>query len=554
MLSRRGLVVLFVAALFCFWYFLAPIFLQSVSDVRPPVSRDATVTTPPPRPQAVGDGEVVAPVTVPSLRAQPAQPAGNAAMQEPHGSGGRCHGFARLDAQVVDSVLDLPPQPGVDRFKWKAPTSPEKYKEYVEHQKAKLNKKYKTVIHYDAVVEQMTRAMLTRHERAGRVRLQGSRVLCGGARLGGEVRAFKELGAAAVGIDLNPGVENHHVMDGDLHNLAFADGSVDIIFTNVIDHILDLDRFLSEVKRICAPGCQLMTPLYDQSRDAKGSSHYEVQFWDGPAFLLNKTKGLGFRPQANIYTSINLPPPAPVKSFWDVLLQLDEGSATGQPVGEPCRPIHKDSLPLAPAAVQGTERKPIVLQPAPAVGRRWPLPISLDRFKQALSQMEQHTDRVEDGQVDQDIEATTRAVLQRHLQGGHLRLQGARALCIGSRFGGDVRGLKSLGAFAVGTDADPGYGNVHVVYGGSENLAFPDASMDVLYIATPVKAPDVAVFTREAARVCSPGCLFLAVLPQDPGPAALEEGLRAAGFQLGAKQLVRVGASQVVWDLLYWHS
>jgi hypothetical protein len=38
--------------------------------------------------------------------------------------------------------------------------------------------------------------------------LAGKSILCIGARLGGEVRAFTRLGALAIGVDLNPGVRN----------------------------------------------------------------------------------------------------------------------------------------------------------------------------------------------------------------------------------------------------------------------------------------------------------------------------------------------------------
>ena len=46
----------------------------------------------------------------------------------------------------------------------------------------------------------------------GLTRLRGATVLCVGARLGGEVRAFKSLGALAIGIDLNPGTLNMDVV------------------------------------------------------------------------------------------------------------------------------------------------------------------------------------------------------------------------------------------------------------------------------------------------------------------------------------------------------
>lgn len=47
------------------------------------------------------------------------------------------------------------------------------------------------------------------------------------ARLGGEVRAFKSLGAVAVGIDLEPGRGNMDVIHGDFHAVPFPTASFD---------------------------------------------------------------------------------------------------------------------------------------------------------------------------------------------------------------------------------------------------------------------------------------------------------------------------------------
>ncbi len=67
-------------------------------------------------------------------------------------------------------------------------------------------------------------------------------VLCLGARLGAEVQALRELGHFAVGIDLNPGRDNDYVCHGDFHDLKYADGSVDAVYTNAMDHVFDLPR------------------------------------------------------------------------------------------------------------------------------------------------------------------------------------------------------------------------------------------------------------------------------------------------------------------------
>jgi SAM-dependent methyltransferase len=78
-------------------------------------------------------------------------------------------------------------------------------------------------------------------------------ILCLGARLGTEVRAFKDMGFFGVGVDLNPGGANPHVVVGDFHALMFSDGSVDVVYTNVLDHAFDLDKVMKEVRRVLAP-------------------------------------------------------------------------------------------------------------------------------------------------------------------------------------------------------------------------------------------------------------------------------------------------------------
>lgn len=97
---------------------------------------------------------------------------------------------------------------------------------------------------------------------AGVAGFGGRTVLCLGARLGGEVRAFKSLGAVAVGIDLEPGRGNMDVVFGDFHDVPFAADSFDYAYSNVLDHIYDLRRFGREVARVVKPGGLFFASLY----------------------------------------------------------------------------------------------------------------------------------------------------------------------------------------------------------------------------------------------------------------------------------------------------
>jgi SAM-dependent methyltransferase len=128
------------------------------------------------------------------------------------------------------------------------------YEDYVNHQSKKLSTVIELVKQYDSEYEKIVL------ERYGNLKSwAGSSVLCLAARLGGEVRAFKTLGALSIGLDLEPGPKNNFVLPGDFHNIQFADNTFDCAFTNAIDHVLDIETFLKEVSRILkADGCFIM--------------------------------------------------------------------------------------------------------------------------------------------------------------------------------------------------------------------------------------------------------------------------------------------------------
>ena len=123
----------------------------------------------------------------------------------------------------------------------------------------------------------------------------GSPVLCVGARLGGEVAAFQELHHVrlALGVDLNPGPRNTHVLYGNARTQAasrtqylgmrssairaaswtdrlgaFKNGSFGSVFSNVLDHVLHIDRFAAEAHRVLVPnGTLLVHRTYYRGRD-----------------------------------------------------------------------------------------------------------------------------------------------------------------------------------------------------------------------------------------------------------------------------------------------
>lgn len=106
-------------------------------------------------------------------------------------------------------------------------------------------------------------------------------VLCLGARLGTEVEAFLALGHFAVGIDLNPGPGNRYVLTGDFHQLVFPDGSIDAIYTNVMDHVFDMGRIMGEVRRVLRPdGGLFIVDMLDGYVEGFTPGRYESMHWE----------------------------------------------------------------------------------------------------------------------------------------------------------------------------------------------------------------------------------------------------------------------------------
>ena len=72
--------------------------------------------------------------------------------------------------------------------------------------------------------------------------------LCFGARTGQEVVALNEIGMEAKGIDIVP--QEPYVIKGDIHDAPFVDDTFDFVFTNIVDHSIYPQKFMSEIERV----------------------------------------------------------------------------------------------------------------------------------------------------------------------------------------------------------------------------------------------------------------------------------------------------------------
>ena len=106
-----------------------------------------------------------------------------------------------------------------------------------------------------------------------------ARILCCGARQGTEVDVLHDLGFTnAHGIDLNPGLDNPLVSAGDMMKLHDPGNSVDLLYSNCIDHAFDLDQMIAEHARVLKPDGYL---LYDIGINLEeGGGPFEAISWD----------------------------------------------------------------------------------------------------------------------------------------------------------------------------------------------------------------------------------------------------------------------------------
>lgn len=165
----------------------------------------------------------------------------------------------------------------------------ESYEEYRGHQVAKLDK----IVHRLRETEAEDFADFRNRFQTCEALVQGSNILCLGARLGTEVRALHSLGYFAVGIDLNPGVDNPYVLPGDFHALVFPDSSVDAVYTNALDHVFDLAKVVAEVRRLLRPGGIFIADMVKGYEEGFLPGNFEATHWRTVESFANTICGHG---------------------------------------------------------------------------------------------------------------------------------------------------------------------------------------------------------------------------------------------------------------------
>lgn len=128
----------------------------------------------------------------------------------------------------------------------------------------------------------------------------GERAICLGSRTGQEVAALRDMGIDAVGIDLV--AFPPYTVEGDIHDLKYQDGEFQFAFTNVFDHALYPDKFVSEIERVCS-GYTLMHLQLNTSGDEY--SENKVSSADDVVGLFKKSKVVSSKPLNGSFDGMN---------------------------------------------------------------------------------------------------------------------------------------------------------------------------------------------------------------------------------------------------------
>ncbi len=167
------------------------------------------------------------------------------------------------------------------------------YQNYVHRQGGKArNSSAKLLRHVGRNTESFTRTF-----RNAAPHLKAGPVLCLGARTGAESLGAEAAGfKGSVGVDLHPAGPT--VIQGDWHNLPFADGTFANCYSNSLDHCLHLDKLAAEVRRVLGKGGRFY--VMATNRPNKTAEKWlsipsnEALYWDSSADLSAALCALGF--------------------------------------------------------------------------------------------------------------------------------------------------------------------------------------------------------------------------------------------------------------------
>ena len=130
--------------------------------------------------------------------------------------------------------------------------------------------------------------------------LKDKSCLCLGARSGAEVKALRDLGNIAVGIDLITKEDSPYCEIGDFHKLRFANNTYDVVYTNAFDHVFDLEKALKEVKRVLKMDGWFIIEMVVGYKEGGWPGDHEAAYWENAQEFLNAVMTYGFYQVGNM--------------------------------------------------------------------------------------------------------------------------------------------------------------------------------------------------------------------------------------------------------------
>jgi SAM-dependent methyltransferase len=137
----------------------------------------------------------------------------------------------------------------------------ETYEHYIDHQKEKTNdiRRRKLWLGKEWKMKIDIFKNVFKFYKDEKILKDDMKCLCFGARTGQEVVALNDIGMDALGIDIVP--QEPYVIKGDIHDAPFPDKSFDFVFTNIIDHSINPQKFISEIERVLKSGGHALVQL-----------------------------------------------------------------------------------------------------------------------------------------------------------------------------------------------------------------------------------------------------------------------------------------------------
>lgn len=157
------------------------------------------------------------------------------------------------------------------------------YDEYIKHQSYRYIKpstRNKFLSHFDTRLQKYTERFDVLRQR-GYIK-EHQNILCLGARFGEECLAFQHYGLTTKGIDLVP--TPPLVEKGDFMKLDIIK-EYDLVYTNSIDHALDLNLFLTNIYNALKDGGLLLIDIFIANKDK-----LEVQLFEDKNAIVEDCK------------------------------------------------------------------------------------------------------------------------------------------------------------------------------------------------------------------------------------------------------------------------